>query len=289
MLDHTTATASVNRFEGILDGTPATAQHFVSCVLAMGPAEGLVELPSGRRVATYDPEYLDWLFAAAWRTPRKAAAWLGVPEPLFVAACAAVAKSVHTEYVWQERMLAAATLEQCPGQSPETYSAVRAGVVRLFGLTGCNGMHIVAQINIRNAVARARPPVQSTEPHTFVYFLRSGRRVKIGRSSNPKRRVFGIAAQVGTKMTLAAAIPARWEDETSAHTIFAATRQSGEWFAASPELRALVALAKKDPAEALRVIRMPPAEALSFLADIAAPRATQLRLVANENGSKKAG
>jgi hypothetical protein len=275
MIDPITAPSTVNRFDGLLDGTQATALRFVYHTMTLEPSAGQFEMPSGRMVSDHDPEYLDWFFASAWGTTRKAAAWLGVPEPLFVAACAVVVDSFNPKYVWQTHMLAAATLEQRSELSPEMRASVRAGVVRLFGMTAEEGMHVVARINIRNAVTRARPPVQSDEPHTFVYFLRSGRRMKIGRSDNPKRRVLGIAAQAGTKMTLEAAIPARWEDETAAHAVFAASRRSGEWFTYSPELQALVALAKTDPAEALRVIRLPPPEALAVLA--------------NENGSKKAG
>lgn len=87
MPDHTTAPVTVNRFEGVLDGTPAAAARFVERVLALPHVEGPVELPSGRMVATYDPEYLDWFFATAWGTTKKAAAWLGVPEQLFLIAC----------------------------------------------------------------------------------------------------------------------------------------------------------------------------------------------------------
>lgn len=96
MPDHTTAPVTVNRFEGVLDGTPAAAARFVERVLALPHVEGPVELPSGRMVATYDPEYLDWFFATAWGTTKKAAAWLGVPEQLFLIACNVAAAGFHT-------------------------------------------------------------------------------------------------------------------------------------------------------------------------------------------------
>ena len=90
MIDPITAPSTVNRFDGLLDGTQATALRFVYHTMTLEPSAGQFEMPSGRMVSDHDPEYLDWFFASAWGTTRKAAAWLGVPEPLFVAACAVV-------------------------------------------------------------------------------------------------------------------------------------------------------------------------------------------------------
>jgi hypothetical protein len=83
--------------------------------------------------------------------------------------------------------------------------------------------------------AKTRPPAVH-EP--VVYFLHHGSRVKIGWTTNLKRRVRSLALPMSA---VAATMPGTRGDEIDLHYRFQAARLPGsEWFEATPELMRLI-------------------------------------------------
>lgn len=71
------------------------------------------------------------------------------------------------------------------------------------------------------------------EPRSVVYFIRMGDLIKIGFTSDLKKRVQGLSLTMGH---VVATIPGASYLEAQLHERFAKLREHGEWFRAEPEL-----------------------------------------------------
>lgn len=71
-----------------------------------------------------------------------------------------------------------------------------------------------------------------------VYFIRAegSDAIKIGFTTDLKRRIRNLECASGRKVTLLHAMPGTYDDERSLHRRFKAARLDGEWFEAVPEL-----------------------------------------------------
>jgi hypothetical protein len=89
------------------------------------------------------------------------------------------------------------------------------------------------------------PLNRSKDTTAVVYFLRSGERIKIGSTTNPRTRFGEIANQIGADVELLGWMPGDYEVEHNLHKRFLATRIEGEqeWYTPSPELDAVIAIA----------------------------------------------
>lgn len=87
-----------------------------------------------------------------------------------------------------------------------------------------------------------------------VYVLRSDNLVKIGFSENIVKRVGAIVSATPVPVEFVGYMPGGVEVEKHLHTIFSATRFSGEWFVETPSMRSLfeVLLIKGLPAAPVR-------------------------------------
>ncbi|MDW9574716.1 hypothetical protein GOB36_26690 [Sinorhizobium meliloti] len=72
-----------------------------------------------------------------------------------------------------------------------------------------------------------------------IYVLRSDNLVKIGFSDNLRSRVRAIISSVPVPVEFVGHMPGGKEVEEHLHSIFAASRFSGEWFVESEEMRAV--------------------------------------------------
>jgi hypothetical protein len=74
----------------------------------------------------------------------------------------------------------------------------------------------------------------------YVYFVRSGNHVKVGRAINPVDRVRRLQTSHPSKLSLIAAVPAHSSLEAAIHTRFARLRSEGEWFVLDDEFMAFI-------------------------------------------------
>jgi hypothetical protein len=76
----------------------------------------------------------------------------------------------------------------------------------------------------------------------WVYFARriEGGPVKIGFSRTPSSRAANLGWEHETHIRILRAVPGTMRDEKTAHALFDALRERGEWFTAAPELLAFV-------------------------------------------------
>lgn len=79
----------------------------------------------------------------------------------------------------------------------------------------------------------------------FVYFIECGGRVKIGYSTNPKRRLATIQTSAPFPCTILATLVGTKDDEQRLHAAFGALRRTGEWFERSGDLDGLLREAAK--------------------------------------------
>lgn len=70
----------------------------------------------------------------------------------------------------------------------------------------------------------------------FVYFLRVGHMMKIGFSTNPKRRMASLKTGLSGQTWSLVAYPGSLADEVELHHLFAGRRSHGEWFRLSAEM-----------------------------------------------------
>ncbi len=90
----------------------------------------------------------------------------------------------------------------------------------------------------RDENASKRPP---SRDHGYVYFLRSGERVKIGFSQTPFTRVGELAIGMPQRPESVMAVKGTRLDELRLHRRLGAYRCAGEWFvAAEPVLRVMM-------------------------------------------------
>lgn len=76
-----------------------------------------------------------------------------------------------------------------------------------------------------------------------VYFItaRELGRVKIGRASNPTRRLWELQTASSSKLQLEAVIPGDRREERELHTALSSLRIRGEWFHLTPQIEELIA------------------------------------------------
>ncbi len=74
----------------------------------------------------------------------------------------------------------------------------------------------------------------------YVYFVRVGDRVKIGRATDPGARIRALQTAHPEALSLVLAIPAHAALEAAIHARFAHLKTRGEWFRVAPDLVAFV-------------------------------------------------
>lgn len=115
------------------------------------------------------------------------------------------------------------------------------------GMDGAEARNTADQWNARAMDARSKTPsgvIESagTGRAGYVYFLRSGGRVKIGFSTNPFNRVAGLRTGMSNEVDVFVAKQGTRRDELNLHDEFAPYRVGkSEWFVASgPVLKAMM-------------------------------------------------
>jgi hypothetical protein len=71
----------------------------------------------------------------------------------------------------------------------------------------------------------------------YVYFIKCKNKVKIGYSTNIKRRIKELATGNGEKLELIYSIPGSKDTEWSLHNYFSFQHICGEWFELYPEIQ----------------------------------------------------
>ena len=99
---------------------------------------------------------------------------------------------------------------------------------------------------------------RASEPPPLVYFIRLGTRIKIGTTTNLVQRLMQLPVE-----ELLGTIIGGYEMEQELHKRFAQYRVVGEWFVDCPPIRAFIAAARADAAEAIIVDSSVVAEYLS--------------------------
>lgn len=106
-----------------------------------------------------------------------------------------------------------------------------------------------AKLHVRRelgGIPQARTTVSPSQPVSTaplcVYFIQRGDAIKIGKSRNVPRRLRGLQVNHPDRLTLLGSVEiSTAEFERSIHRVFADSRISGEWFAASPRLLGFIA------------------------------------------------
>lgn len=80
---------------------------------------------------------------------------------------------------------------------------------------------------------RKPPPPAKGE---FVYFLRVGDRIKIGRSTNPGNRISALKTSVPARIEAFVVVRGSPADEKRLHTFLRRFRTNGEWFKATEQV-----------------------------------------------------
>lgn len=84
-------------------------------------------------------------------------------------------------------------------------------------------------------------------PHgQSIYFIESAGLVKVGQSSDPKRRILGLINSTGAAVRILAVAPGDWPREQHLHSLLAASRHHSEWFHPTNELVAWIHEARAD-------------------------------------------
>jgi hypothetical protein len=75
-------------------------------------------------------------------------------------------------------------------------------------------------------------------PETFVYFIVSAGRTKIGLTQHLEKRLATLQSSSAVEQQMVGHFPGSWNDEAKLHAAYAPHRLHGEWFAfeATPEL-----------------------------------------------------
>jgi Meiotically up-regulated gene 113 len=74
----------------------------------------------------------------------------------------------------------------------------------------------------------------------YVYFVRAGDRIKIGRAVDPAQRFRGLQVAHPEELSLVLTIPAHAELERAIHARFEHLQERGEWFRLEPDLVAFI-------------------------------------------------
>lgn len=124
-----------------------------------------------------------------------------------------------------------APVDLCPEHERETVSRLAHLIVRFDW-----GAVLDASVAI-DAVNRPLDSYRQPAPGPFegwVYFMRRERLIKIGTTTNVRRRAAELNA------TVLARCPGSYSEEKQLHAKFAAHRRHGEWFEPAPELMRLI-------------------------------------------------
>lgn len=97
---------------------------------------------------------------------------------------------------------------------------------------------------------------------TYLYFCRSGDRIKIGISKNVEKRLKDIGLHLPAPPTLIGSIEASYAFEKAVHSSLKAWRLDGEWFSASEEVVNAVGAIMDDGYAALNFTEPEPKQSL---------------------------
>ena len=79
---------------------------------------------------------------------------------------------------------------------------------------------------------------------TFLYFIKAGSYVKIGRSLDPQKRLIGLKTGIPEKPKLILIVPKKGHLERLLHKAFSEERQNGEWFFYSDRIKKFILYVK---------------------------------------------
>lgn len=74
------------------------------------------------------------------------------------------------------------------------------------------------------------PPCLPANKHCYIYFVRAGNFIKIGRAINPEHRLADLQMTSPKRLVLLIAVAGNPRDETTLHRRFRDLRVQGEWF-----------------------------------------------------------
>lgn len=131
-------------------------------------------------------------------------------------------------------------------------AAAQYGLIHYEGEPGFDKQGFLTRLAARRAAENKRkfaeaPQVDDAtvellaEPSSVVYFIRMGDLIKIGTTTNLRRRVMGLSL---TMKHVLATVRGGWVVERELHERFAHLREHGEWFRAEPELLRFIEEAK---------------------------------------------
>ncbi|UCI23724.1 GIY-YIG nuclease family protein [Mesorhizobium sp. B2-8-5] len=83
----------------------------------------------------------------------------------------------------------------------------------------------------------ASAPIANDDARGYVYFLRSGDRIKIGFSTTPLERTSNLRTSMPEDYDLCLILKGTRKDEKRLHSRFGSYRRNGEWFVASRPIR----------------------------------------------------
>ena len=74
----------------------------------------------------------------------------------------------------------------------------------------------------------------------YVYFIQDGEAIKVGKTTNPQRRVEELQVASRSKLTLVCAVPAHHSFELAVHELFKPLATGREWFLLDGALRSFI-------------------------------------------------
>lgn len=80
---------------------------------------------------------------------------------------------------------------------------------------------------------------------TFIYFIKAGKFIKIGRSRSWRKRMVGISTSTPHKIEVLLVLRGEDDQEGATHRQFERFRVKGEWFKDHPEIRSYIAYKKR--------------------------------------------
>jgi hypothetical protein len=119
---------------------------------------------------------------------------------------------------------------------PRGYVRDRSGVLHAKRFPAGTDLSVISRWRSSN---RTAPP--SKGEWCYLYIVEGGRGFKIGRTTNPTKRLKGLQVGSDHPLKLVATAPIHATLETLIHERFAHLRIGGEWFEPNAELRAFIA------------------------------------------------
>lgn len=106
---------------------------------------------------------------------------------------------------------------------------------------------------------------------TYLYFIESENRIKIGISTNVERRLRDIGLHLAVPPTLIGFIEGGYALEKHVHGILAEHRLNGEWFSASSQVRSVIARLMSGGAAAVKFTPREPQQRKAFVPHVNTP------------------